>query len=50
MPPSAGYDEPYVKNSLKTLGIQEGAFSFFNLGIVTRLFAGTGGGYSKKRV
>ena len=37
MSPSGDINEAYVKNSLKTLGIQEGKFSFFNLGIHTRL-------------
>jgi len=32
---SGGVDEAYVKNSLKTLGIQEMAYNFFNLGTIT---------------
>jgi len=32
MSPSGGLNEDYVRNSLKTLGIREGNFSFYNLG------------------
>jgi hypothetical protein len=34
---TGGMDEAYVKNSLKTLGIQEGNFSFINLAAQCRL-------------
>jgi hypothetical protein len=37
MNPSGTIDEAYVKNSLKILGIREGAFDFFNLRTQTRL-------------
>ena len=32
MSPSGGLNEDYVKNSLKTLGIREGNFNFYNMG------------------
>jgi len=35
--PSGGIDEAYVKNSLKALGIQEAAYSFFNFGTIANL-------------
>jgi hypothetical protein len=35
--PSGGIDEAYVKNSLKTLGIQEAAYNFFNFGKIVNL-------------
>jgi len=34
---SSGVDEAYVKNSLKTLGIQGAAYNFFNFGTITAL-------------
>jgi hypothetical protein len=34
---SAGIDEAYVKSSLKTLGIQERVYNFFNFGTITDL-------------
>jgi len=34
---SVGIDEAYVKNSLKTLGIREAAYKFFNFGTITDL-------------
>jgi len=34
---SGGIDETYVKNRLKTLGIQEAAYNFFNFGTITDL-------------
>jgi hypothetical protein len=37
MSPSGGLNEDYVKNNLKTLGIREGNFNFYNLGTRARL-------------
>jgi hypothetical protein len=34
---SGGIDEAYAKNSLKTLGVQEAAYNFFNFGTITYL-------------
>ena len=34
---SRGYDEAYIKNSIKNLEVREGSFTFFNLGTQTRL-------------
>jgi hypothetical protein len=34
---SAGIDEAYIKSSLKTLGIQERAYNFFNFGTIANL-------------
>ncbi|MCL2243867.1 MAG: ABC transporter permease [Treponema sp.] len=33
---NAGYNEAYIKNSIKTLGVHEGNFSFYNLGVRIR--------------
>ena len=34
---SSGYDEAYIKNSIKNLDVREGSFTFFNLGTQIRL-------------
>ena len=34
---SRGYDEAYIKNSVKTLDVREGGFTFFNVGTQIRL-------------
>jgi len=36
MSPSGGFNEDYVRNSLKTLGIRDGNFNFINLGTRAR--------------
>jgi hypothetical protein len=38
MDPGKGIHEVYAKNSLKTLGVQDNSFNFFNLETNTRLF------------